>query len=115
MLCALLTIAAVAYHHRYTPPDCTDPRTLALVHQSLTTRFHLPEATQLELIRTVAGGYIAFRYVCTAHPFNFRRDELPPGTTVPGSVRYISELTPDGTRHEVHVSIAPLMILEPVD
>lgn len=111
----LLTIAAVAYHRRYTPPDCNDARTLALVHESLTTHFHLPDTTRLELIRTVAGGYIAFRFVCTAHPIGFTRDQLPPGTIVPATVHYISELTPDGSRHEVHVSIRPLLILEPVD
>ncbi len=115
MLCVLLTIATMAYHRRYTPPDCADPRTLALVHASLTTHFHLPESTQLEMIRTVAGGYIAFRFVCSAHPIGFTRDQLPPGTTIPATVHYVSELTPDGARHEVHVRIAPLMILEPVD
>jgi hypothetical protein len=115
VLCILLWGAAVAYHRRYTPPGCTDPRTLALVHDSLTMHFHLPETTRLEMIRTVAGGYIAFRFVCTAHPIGFTRNQLPPGTAVPATVHYVSELTPDGTRHEVHVRIAPLMILEPVD
>jgi hypothetical protein len=115
VLCVLLWIAAVAYHRRYTPPNCADPRTLALVHNSLTTFFHLPDTTTLELIHTVAGGYIAFRYVCSAHPIGFTREQLPPGTIVPAGVRYVSELSPDGLRHVVHVSISPNLILEPVD
>lgn len=115
MLAVLVTIGTVAYHRRYTPPDCNDPRTLALVHSSLVNHFHLPESTRLEMIRTVAGGYIAFRFVCTAQPVGFTREELPPGTVVPEGVRYVSRLTPDGTRHEVSIRIVPHLLLEPVD
>jgi hypothetical protein len=115
VVCVLLAVGAVAYHRRYTPPDCSDPRTLALVHTSLVDHFHMPDSTALEMIQTVAGGYIAFRFVCTAQPIGFTREQLPPGTIVPATVHYISELTPDGSRHEVHVSIRPLLILEPVE
>ena len=115
MLGGLLAISAVAYHRRYTPPDCFDPRTVALVHGSLVHHFHLPESTRLQHIRTVAGGYVAFRFVCSAIPVGFTRDELPPGTVIPASVDYVSRLTPDGARHEVSVSIAAHLILEPVN
>jgi hypothetical protein len=110
----LLAGTAVYYHHTVTPPDCTDPRTLALVHTSLTGHYKLPDTTRLEGIRTVAGSYIAFRYVCEAQLTGFDPKALPPGTTIPGAVRYVSLLTDDGQRHEVNVRIAPILILEQV-
>jgi hypothetical protein len=115
VVAVLLTGAAIYYHRTITPPDCTDPRTLALVHSSLTDHFKLPDTTRLEHIRTVAGGYLAFRYVCDAQLTGFDRNALPPGTTIPGSVRYVSRLTDAGQRHEVTVRIAPIMILEQVE
>jgi hypothetical protein len=114
VVAALLTCGAIYYHRTITPPDCTDPRTLALVHTSLTDHFKLPDTTRLEGIRTVAGSYLAFRYVCDAQLTGFDRKALPPGTTVPGAVRYVSHLTDGGQRHEVTVRIAPLMIMEQV-
>ncbi|HLY87635.1 MAG TPA: hypothetical protein VKQ27_01500, partial [Acetobacteraceae bacterium] len=41
------------------PPDCSDPRTLALVRQSLLNRFKLPAGVTIDTIRTLAGGYVA--------------------------------------------------------
>jgi hypothetical protein len=75
----------------------------------------MPDTTKLELIHTVAGGYIGFRFVCSATPTGFTREALPPGTVVPAGVRYISRLTADGTQHVVSVSISAHLILEPVD
>jgi hypothetical protein len=118
---AALASGAVYYHRTITPPDCNDPRTLALVHGSLVDHFKLPETTSLMRIETVAGGYLAFRYVCKARLTGFDRDALPPGSTVPGTVSYVSRLTDGGhltdggRRHEVTVRIAPLMILEQVE
>ena len=91
------------------PPDCEDPDTLALVHQSLTGRFKLPASVAIDTVRTLAGGYVAFRFVCEAHIAGIDANALPPGSPVPGSVHYISRLTPDRQRHEVTVSIQPLM------
>ncbi len=110
----LLARAAVYYHRTITPPNCGDPRTLALVHASLVGRFKLPDSTRLEQIRTLAGGYLAFRYVCEGRLTGFDRNALPPGTPIPGWARYVSHLTDGGRRHEVTVQIAPLMILEQV-
>jgi len=115
VVAVLLACAATYYHRTTTPPDCTDPRTLALVHASLTGRFKLPDTTRLQGIRTVAGGYLAFRYVCDAQLTGFDRNALPPGTPIPGTVRYVSHLTDAGQRHEVTVRIAPIMILEQVE
>ena len=42
------------------------------------------------------------------------RRTLPPGSPVPGSVYYVSRLTDGGRRHEVTVSIQPLLKLEKV-
>jgi hypothetical protein len=116
----LLAGGAVYYHRTITPPDCNDPRTLALVHASLTGHFKLPETTRLEGIQTVAGSYLAFRYVCEARVVGFDPHTLPPGTVIPNTVRYVSHLTEaghltdGGQRHEVTVRIAPLLILEQV-
>jgi hypothetical protein len=110
----LLTGSVVYYHRTVTPPDCTDPRTLALVHGSLTGHFKLPDTTRLINIETVVGGYLAFRYVGEAKVTGFDPQSLPPGTTIPRTVRYVSRLTDAGQRHEVTVRIAPLLILEQV-
>ena len=117
LACALLVLAAcawaAAYFHAQVPPNCTDPRTLALVSQSL-TRQHLPPATRLEHIRTVAGGFLALRFVCEATLDGFSQDDLPTGMPVPDFVHYTSRLTPDGSRHEVSVTIQPLLMWEKV-
>jgi hypothetical protein len=94
------------------PPDCQDPDTLALVRQSLTEHFKLPGGVTIDGIHTLAGGYVAFRFVCEAHLAGIDANALPPGSPVPGSVHYISRLTPDHQRHEVSVSIQPLLIWE---
>ncbi len=95
------------------PPDCEDPRTLALVRQSLSAEFNLPHGVTLENIRMLAGGYLAFRFVCVARLGGIDRQALPPGP-IPGTVRYVSRLTADGSRHEVSVSVQPLLKLEQV-
>jgi hypothetical protein len=96
------------------PPDCEDPDTLALVRQSLTQRFKLPASVSIENIQTVAGGYVAFRFVCEAGLGGIDRNALPEGSAIPGSVRYVSQLTGDLRTHEVTVSIQPVLIWERV-
>ena len=96
------------------PPDCEDPGTLALVRKSLTGRFKLPPSVSIENIQTVAGGYVAFRFVCEASLGGIDRNLLPEGSAIPGSVRYVSQLTGDRRTHEVTVSIQPLLIWERV-
>jgi hypothetical protein len=96
------------------PPDCGDPDTLQLVHQSLTGRYRLPASVSIKNIETLAGGYLAFRFVCEGDLRGIDPRELPPGTPVPGTIRYISRLTVNGRRHEVTVSIQPLLKLERV-
>ena len=96
------------------PPDCDDPDTLALVRQSLTQRFRLPASVTVENIQTVAGGYVAFRFVCEAGLGGIDRNALPEGSAIPGSVRYVSQLTGDRRTHEVTVSIQPVLMWERV-
>lgn len=96
------------------PPDCEDPDTLALVRQSLTKRFKLPASVTIENIQTVAGGYVAFRFVCEAGLGGIDRNALPAGSAIPGSVRYVSQLTGDRRTHEVTVSVQPVLIWERV-
>jgi hypothetical protein len=114
VLCAGLALAAVAYHRTYTPPGCRDPRTLELVHNSLTSHFLLPESTRIAGIRTVAGGYLAFRFVCVAQLNGFTPEQLPPGSAVPRQVDYTSELTGHDHWQHVSVRIEPLLIWEKV-
>jgi hypothetical protein len=96
------------------PPDCRDPATLALVRRSLTGRFALPTTVTIENIETLAGGYVAFRFACEADLRGFDPKDLTPGSPVPGSVYYVSRLRDGGRRHEVTVSIQPLLKLERV-
>ncbi len=106
--------ASAAWFRAGLPPNCADPRTVALVRQSLTTRFHMPAAATLENLRTVAGGWLALRFVCTADLSGFDPHALPPGTPLPGQVHYTSRLTPDRSRHEVTVELQPLLTWEKV-
>jgi hypothetical protein len=117
-LAALGIIATGAVAARYlrrnvVPPDCTDARTLALVRASLTSEFRLPPSVRLEMIQTLAGGYLAFRFVCEASIAGVAASQLPPGPK-PGFVHYTSQLTDGGRRHEVSVRVMPLLILEQV-
>ena len=96
------------------PPDCEDPETLTLVRRSLTERFKVPASVTIENIQTHAGGYVAFRFACEADLRGIDPNDLRPGSPVPGSVYYVSRLTDGGRRHEVTVSIQPLLILEKV-
>ena len=114
VIAAFTTGCVIWLRKHIVPPDCQDPGTLALVHQSLTGHFKLPASVTLDQIQTLAGGYVAFRFVCEAHIAGIDPNDLPPHTTVPGSVHYISRLTPDHQRHEVSVSVQPLMIWERV-
>lgn len=112
---ALITIGiSIWLRLNIVPPNCSDPSTLALVHQSLSNRFKLPPGVTINNIRTLAGGYLAFRFSCQGTLDNIDRNALPPGTPIPGFVYYISQLTPDHQRHEVTVRIEPLLIMEKV-
>ncbi|HEY6431231.1 MAG TPA: hypothetical protein VIZ17_04560 [Acetobacteraceae bacterium] len=105
-------IVAVHVRRHVVPPGCRDPRTLALVHQSLTERFHLPADTRIDQIQMIAGGWLAFRFECEAD-LEVDPAKLPPGPR-PGTVHYVSQLTDNGHRLEVTVRIAPLMVWVPV-
>lgn len=108
-------VGSVAWFRARLPPDCTDPRTVALVRQSLTTHYHLPPGATLDNIRTVAGRWVALRFVCTADLTGFDPHELPRGMPLPGRVHYTSRLTSDRARHEVTVDLHPLLIWEPAE
>jgi hypothetical protein len=108
-----VTAAVVVHIRRHVvPPDCRDPRTLALVRQSLTSHFHLPASTRIDNIRMIAGGWLAFRFVCEAD-LEANAAELPPGPK-PGFVNYTSQLTDSGRRQDVTVTVSPLMLWVPV-
>lgn len=108
----ILLLAALggfaAWFHAGEPPGCTDPRTLAMVHESV-VRHHLPPSTQMVAIQTVAGGPLALRFVCQAQLTGIRKTDLPPDTPIPGEITYTSQLTDHRTRHEVTVRIEPLL------
>jgi hypothetical protein len=116
-VCAMLIFAAgvgVWLRNNVVPPDCDDPATLALVRQSLTEHFKLPASVAIEGVRMLAGGYFAFRFACEADLHGIDPHDLPAGTPIPGTVDYISRLTPDHQRHVVTVRIEPLLKLERV-
>jgi hypothetical protein len=113
----LLTSAAgvgVYLRANVVPPDCANPATLTLVRHQLSGRFHLPSSVILDNIQTHAGGYFAFRFACEASLSGIDAHDLPPGSPIPGSVTYVSQLTQGGSHHEVTVRIYPLLILEKV-
>jgi hypothetical protein len=115
--CAILasaTIGVIWLRTQVVPPDCQDPETLALLRRSLTGRFKLPANVRIENIQTHAGGYLAFRFACEADLRGIDPHDLPPDTAIPGSVTYVSRLTGGGQRHEVTVSVQPLLKLERV-
>jgi hypothetical protein len=112
VLFAVLTV--IWLRTNVVPPGCQDPATLALVRRSLTGRFRLPASVTIENIETRAGGYVAFRFACEADLRGIDPGDLPPGSPVPGSVYYVSRLTDGGRRHEVTVSVQPLLKLEKV-
>lgn len=104
----LASFGLIARHIRRTvvPPGCTDPRTLAIVRQSLIEQFHLPPSTAMERINMKAGGWLAFRFICEAD-LDIPEQDLPPGPR-PGMVHYISILD-DNHRQHVTVTISPLL------
>ena len=111
ILAAALTWSALYFRARV-PPNCTDPRTLALVRQILSDRYHLPIAIRLENIRTTAGGFLALRFVCEADLAGIDPHDLPAGMPIPGQAHFISRLTSGHSRHEVFVTIEPLLLWE---
>ena len=116
--CAVLIFAAATViwlRTHVVPPGCDDPDTLALVRRSLIGRFKLPASVAIENIRTLAGGYVAFRFVCEAGLAGIDRAALPDGSAIPGSVHFVSRRTADGRGHEVSVTIQPLLIWERVE
>jgi hypothetical protein len=101
--------ASAAWFHTRLPPGCADPRTISLVRESLISHDHLPADTTLDNIRTVAGSWLALRFVCVADLAGFDPHELPQGTPMPGQVHYTSQLTQDARRHHVTVELQPLL------
>jgi hypothetical protein len=93
------------------PPGCDDPRTLALVRQALTERYHFPPNLPLDPVRTLAGGILAVRFVCEASFGEIARDALPPGPVSRG-VSYTSSVSDN--RHHVVISLTPELIWEKV-
>jgi hypothetical protein len=88
--------AAVVVHLRrhVVPPGCHDPRTLA----QLAAR--LPAGEHVARIHVIAGGPLAFRFICEA--------ELEGARAL--TARYTSQLIDRGTRHQVTVAINPVLV-----
>lgn len=93
-------LAGIVVHLRrhVVPPGCRDARTLAQVAP------RLPAGEHLARVRTLAGGPLAFRFVCEADL------DGPRALTV----HYTSQLTEGGARHEVTVAISPVLLWERV-
>ncbi len=92
LLCAGGIAAIVVHLRRYVvPPGCRDPRTLALVAA------RLPPDAKLERIKVLAGGPLAFQFICHADMGAL-------------DVRYTSRLSEDRTHQVVTVSVSPVLI-----
>ncbi len=85
--------AGVVVHLRrdIVPPGCRDPRTLALVAA------YLPPDAKLERIKVLAGGPLAFQFICEADMGAF-------------DVHYTSRLSEDHTHQVVTVSVSPVLM-----
>lgn len=107
---ALAIAAAAAIHVRrdVVPPGCSDPVTLAALHDMLVHRFGLPDNVRLERIETHAGGPLAFRFLCSAELAGLAHAILPPGPR-PGSVSYSTRLTATGHGLRLHAVLSPLL------
>ncbi len=106
----LVAGAAVVYVRReVVPPGCRDRAVLAIVRRVLIDRARLPPALRLHHIVTVAGGPLAFRFVCDAGLRGLARQLLPPGPR-PGGVRYTIRLA--GARHRLSVRVRLVPLLE---
>jgi hypothetical protein len=88
--------AALAVHLRRTvvPPGCDDPRTLARL------ALRLPDGERVARTRVIAGGPLAFRFVCEA--------DLDGARAL--TARYTSQLVDPGARHQVTVAISPVLV-----
>jgi hypothetical protein len=109
----IATIAAAAvfagiavWFRSNVPPDCTDPRTEAMVKDALHGRFRIPATAELARIQTMAGGFLALRFVCEAELEGVDPAALPPGP-IPHDVEYTSQWA-DG-RQKITVTIEPLL------
>jgi hypothetical protein len=85
---------AVHLHRTIVPPGCHDPRTLA----QLAAR--LPRGERIARVRVIAGGPLAFRFVCEADLEGTRAL----------TAHYTSQLADPGARHEVVVAISPVLV-----
>ena len=113
LLGALLAWLFVYLRRNVVPPGCRDVRTIALVRQSLIGHFGFPQAVRVENVHEVAGGPLAFRFVCEADLAGFDPASLG-RRYVPGFVRYTSQLAASGQRHEVTVEVLPLLMWQDV-
>jgi hypothetical protein len=85
---------AIHQHRTIVPPSCSDPRTLA----QLATR--LPDGERVARVHVIAGGPLAFRFVCEA--------DLDGARAL--TARYTSQLVDPGARHQVTVAISPVLV-----
>ncbi len=100
-LATAIGLGALIVHLRLhvVPPGCGDPRTLARVAP------HVPEGEHIARHRTLAGGPLAFRFVCEADLEGERALVA----------HYVSRLNPADGHHEVTVSISPVLSWQRVE
>lgn len=90
------------------PPGCNDPSTLALVGSKLAHILAPMQPPRLVRIKTLAGGLLAIRFVCTADFARPDRMTLANGTVIE-SVKYTSSLREPGRIQQVSVRLEPLL------
>ncbi len=88
------TAIAVHLRRHVVPPGCDEPRTLAQLAP------YLPDGERIARIHLIAGGPLAFRFVCEADL------DGPRALTA----RYTSQLIAPDARHQVTVAISPVLV-----
>lgn len=106
--------AFAGYMRHNVPPDCRDPRTLALVHASLTGHFGLPAGVRVAGIKMLAGGPLAFRFVCQADLAGIAKTVRLRSGVRPGFVHYTSRLRDNRRVQDVTVEVIPRMMWQEV-
>lgn len=104
---------SVVYLSRMKPPRCDDTRTLALVGYQLAQALAPMSPPQLARIKTVAGGELAIRFICSADFANPDRIRLPDGTVI-RELQFTSTLAGPHHAQQVSIRLEPIPVWEQV-
>ncbi|MBV9249502.1 MAG: hypothetical protein JO227_09710 [Acetobacteraceae bacterium] len=101
------------YLRAWSPPGCSDFRTLSLVREDLGRKLHLPRSVRIENVKLLAGGLLALRFECEALLVTADGQILPSAASS-GTIQYTSRFEGQGEQ-KVTVAIEPLLKWEKVE